>query len=86
MHGWPMPREPVADPVLELAQEVLHGRRVVAMPKHICRGGWRLVIIEYRPGLAVPGLKVHMGSLPTIERRRSRRLAGIFDLGLGIGR
>lgn len=81
-----MPREPVTDPVLELAQEVLHGWRVVVMPKHICRGGWRLVMTEYRPGLAVPGLKVHMGSLLTIEGRRSRRLAGIFVLGLGIGR
>ena len=81
-----MPREPVADPVLELAQEVLHVRGAVVMPEHICRGGWRLVMTEYRPGLVVPGLKIHMGSLLTIEGRRCGRLAGVFDLGLGIGR
>lgn len=75
----------MTDPVLELAQEVLHRRWPVVMPKHVSRGGGRLVIIEYRPGLVVPGLKIHMGSILTREGRRRRSLASVFDLGLGTG-
>lgn len=76
----------MTDPVLELAQEVLWRWRAVVMPKYVSRGGGRLVIAEYRAGLVVPGLEIHMGNILTIERRRSRSLASIFDVGLGIGR
>lgn len=75
----------MAEQVFELAQKVLYWRRVVVMAKHVSRRGGCRVMTEYRPGFVVPGLKVHMGSTLTIEGRRSRSLASVFDLGLGIG-
>lgn len=73
----------MTDPVLELVQEILHRRRSVVMPRHVNCGGGCLGGTEYRPGFVVPRLKIHMGSILTLEGRCS--LARFFDLGLGAG-
>lgn len=78
-----MPEEPMTDPVRELAQEILHRRWSVVMSTHVSCGGGCLGVTEYRPGFVVPRLKIHMGSILTIEGRCS--LARVFDLGLGAG-
>ncbi|AZE60390.1 hypothetical protein PFLU3_47860 [Pseudomonas fluorescens] len=53
---------------------------VVAVARHICASGCRLMVAEHWPGLTFRGLKTYIGSALAIEERRCRRCTSGSDL------